>query len=144
MKLRKIDHVGIVVHDMAAAKAFFLALGFELSGEGIAEGEWVESVIGIRDVKVAYAMIRTPDSGANIELIQFHKPLSEKDNPQAPANTLGLRHLALVVEDIEAVVETLKPHGAELIGRIQDIGSYKLCYIRGPEGIILELAEELN
>jgi catechol 2,3-dioxygenase-like lactoylglutathione lyase family enzyme len=144
MKLHRIDHVGIVVNDLAAAKAFFLAVGFELSGEGIAKGEWVENIIGLRDVKTAFAMLRTPDGGSNIELIQFYRPTSEKDIQQPLVNTVGLRHLACVVEDIEAVVETLKTQNAELVGKIQDIGSYKLCYIRGPEGIILELAEELK
>lgn len=145
MKLHRIDHVGIVVNDFPAAKAFFLELGLEVQGEGIAEGDWVGNVIGLHDVKVAYAMLRTPDGGANIELIHFHRPPAEEGMQQSVVNTPGIRHLAFVVEDIEAVVAKLSGHGAELVGKIQNFeDTYKLCYMRGPEGIILELAEKIN
>lgn len=145
MKVHKIDHVGIVFNDLAAAKAFFLDFGLELQGEGIAEGTWVGNVIGLDDVQVAYAMLRTPDGEANIELIQFYRPMGEKDIQPSLVNTPGMRHLAFVVEDIEAVVAKLKKQGAEIVGRIQNYeDTYKLCYMRGPEGIILELAEPLK
>ena len=144
MKVHKIDHVGIVVNDLAAAKAFFLDFGLELQGEGIVEGVWVDNVVGLQDVKDAYAMLRTPDGEANIELIQFYRPTSEKDGERPPANVPGIRHIAVVVEDIEAVVEKLQKQGAEMVGRIQKIDTFKLCYIRGPEGIILELAEPVK
>ncbi|MBZ0318419.1 MAG: VOC family protein [Anaerolineae bacterium] len=145
MKLHKIDHVGIVVNDFPAAKAFFLELGLEVQGEGIAEGDWVGNVIGLHDVKVAYAMLRTPDGGATIELIHFHRPPAEENIQPSVVNTPGIRHLAFVVEAIEAVVAKLTKHGAELVGSIQNYqDTYKLCYMRGPEGIILELAEQLN
>jgi catechol 2,3-dioxygenase-like lactoylglutathione lyase family enzyme len=145
VKVHKIDHVGIVVNDLAAAKAFFLDCGLELQGEGIVEGEWVDNVVGLHDVKDAYAMLRTPDGEANIELIQFYRPTGEKDRERPLANTPGIRHIAFVVEDIEAVVAKLKKQGAEIVGRIENYeDTYKLCYIRGPEGIILELAEPVK
>ncbi|WP_067840502.1 VOC family protein [Amphibacillus sediminis] len=145
MKIHKIDHVGIVVNDLPAAKAFFLDLGLEMLGEGEVEGEWVERIIGLQDVKEEVAMFRTPDGEANIELVKFHKP-SDGEGQQLPlANTLGIRHIAFAVEDIEAIVAKLKKKGAELIGDIQIYeNTYKLCYIRGPEGIILELAEKIR
>jgi catechol 2,3-dioxygenase-like lactoylglutathione lyase family enzyme len=145
VKVHKIDHVGIVVNDLAAATAFFLDFGLELQGEGIVEGEWVDNVVGLHGVKDAYAMLQTPDGEANIELIQFYRPTSEKDIQRPLANTPGIRHIAFVVEDIEAVVAKLKKQGAEIVGRIQNYeDTYKLCYIRGPEGIILELAEPVK
>src|SRR5687768_16814851 len=142
MKLHRIDHVGIIVNDLPAAKAFFLDLGFEMMGEGKVEGEWVERIIGLQDVKEEVAMLRTPDGEANIELIKFYTPSDEKGMQRPLANTLGIRHIAFAVEDIEAIVAKLKKHGAELVGEILTYEkTYKLCYIRGPEGIILELAE---
>jgi catechol 2,3-dioxygenase-like lactoylglutathione lyase family enzyme len=145
VKIHKIDHVGIVVNDLAAAKVFFLEFGLEAQGEGIVEGEWVDNVVGLHDMKVAYAMLRTPDGEANIELIQFYRPIGEKAIGQPLANAPGIRHLAFVVEDIEAVVAKVQKQGAEMVGRIENYEeTYKLCYIRGPEGIILELAEPIN
>jgi catechol 2,3-dioxygenase-like lactoylglutathione lyase family enzyme len=145
VKVHKIDHVGIVFNDLAAAKAFFLDFGLQLLGEGRVEGEWVDNVIGLHDVQVAYAMLRTPDGEANIELIQFYRPTGEKDREQPQANTAGIRHIAFEVEDIEAVVAKVKMQGAEIVGRIENYeNTYKLCYIRGPEGIILELAEPVK
>jgi catechol 2,3-dioxygenase-like lactoylglutathione lyase family enzyme len=145
VKVHKIDHIGIVVNDLAAAKAFFLDFGLELQGEGELEGEWLDKIVGLHDVKDAYAFLRTPDGEASIELIQFYSPSSEKDIERPLANTPGIRYIAFVVEDIEAVVAKLQKHGAEIVGRIHNFeDTYKLCYIRGPEGIILELAETLK
>lgn len=145
MKVSKIDHVGIVVNDLAAAKAFFLALSFEQLGEGDVEGEWVERIIGLQNVKVKVAMLQTPDGEANIELVKFHNPIDENGVQRAFSNTLGIRHIALDVEDIEAVVVTMQENGGELVGKIQTYeDSYRLCYMRGPEEIILELAEKLR
>jgi catechol 2,3-dioxygenase-like lactoylglutathione lyase family enzyme len=144
MKVQKIDHVGIVVNDLAAALAFFLDVGLQLQGEGRVEGEWVDNVIGLHNSAVAYAMLRTPEGEANIELIQFYRPSSEKDRERPLANTVGIRHIAFVVEDMEAVVAKLKKQGAEMVGRIEKIDTFKLCYIRGPEGIILEQAEPVK
>ena len=145
MKVHNIDHVGIVVNDLAAAQAFFLDCGLQLQGEGRVEGEWVENVVGLHDVKDAYAMLRTPDGEANIELIQFYRPTGEKDRERPLANTPGIRHIACVGEDMEAGVAKLKKQGAESVGRIQNYeDTYQLCYIRGPEGMIVELAEPVT
>ena len=145
MKIHRIDHVGIIVNDLPAAKAFFLDLGLEMEGEAEVEGEWVERIIGLHDVKAALVMLRTPDGEASIELAKFYKPSDEEGIQRPLANTLGIRHIAFVVEDIEAVVAKLKKNGTELFGEIHSYeNSYKLCYVRGPEGIILELAEQIK
>lgn len=145
MKIHRIDHVGVVVNDLPAAKAFFLDFGLEMLGEGEVEGEWVERIIGLHDVKVAYVMLRTPDGEANIELVKFHKPLDEKGVQPSMANLLGIRHICFAVEDIEALVAKLKKKDAGLFGEIVNYQNvYKLCYVRGPEGIILELAEQIK
>jgi len=145
MKIHRIDHVGVIVNDLPAAKAFFLDFGLEMVWEGKVEGEWVERIIGLHDVKVEVVMLRTPDGEANIELVKFYKPSDEKGMQRPLANTLGIRHIAFAVEDIEAVVAKLKKKGAELFGEIQNYeNAYKLCYVRGPEGIILELAEQIK
>lgn len=145
MKVTRIDHVGIVVNDLPVVKNFFLNFGLELMGEGEVEGEWVERIIGIQEVKEEVAMLRTPDGEATIELVKFYNPEDENGIQQPLANTLGIRHIAFAVENIEAVVSNIEREGATLIGEIQNYkNSYKLCYIRGPEGIILELAEEIK
>ena len=145
MKIHRIDHVGVVVHDLPAAKSFFLDLGLEVLGEWEVEGEWlVDRVIGLDNVKNAAAMLGVPGGQATIELILFFAPSDEGGIRQLPANTLGIRHIAFVVEDIEGVVARLKQKGTETFSEIQDLGEYKLCYIRGPEGIILELAEQIK
>jgi catechol 2,3-dioxygenase-like lactoylglutathione lyase family enzyme len=137
--------VGIIVNDLPAAKAFFLDLGLEMMGEGVVEGEWAERIIGLQGVKAEVIMLRTPGGEANIELSQFHSPTDENGIQRSLANTLGIRHITFAVEDIEAIVAKLKKNGAELVGEIQTYeNTYKLCYIRGPEGIILELAEQLE
>ena len=145
MKVHRIDHVGIIVKDLAAAKAFFLDFGLELQGEGELEGEWLDKIVGLNNVKDAYAMLRTPDGEANIELIQFYRPSDESTVRQPLANTPGIRHIAFVVEDIEAHVARLKKQGMVVFSEVQHYEeSYKLCYVRGPEGIILELAEPIK
>jgi catechol 2,3-dioxygenase-like lactoylglutathione lyase family enzyme len=145
VKVHRIDHVGIIVKDLAAAKAFFLDFGLELQGEGELEGEWLDKIVGLNNVKDAYAMLRTPDGEANIELIQFYRPSDESTVRQPLANTQGIRHIAFVVEDIEGHVARLKKQGMEVFSEVQHYeDSYKLCYVRGPEGIILELAEPIK
>lgn len=145
MKIRKLDHVGIVVEDLPAAKAFFLDLGFEVQGEGGLEGALLENVVSLPDAKTEFVMLQTPDGGANLELIKYHRPPDEAGIQPNAANTLGIRHIAFVVEDLDAIVAHLKKNGTEIFSEIQRFeGSYKLCYVRGPEGIILELAEEIN
>ncbi len=145
MKIHRIDHVGIIVNDLPAAKAFFLDFGFEVQGEGELEGEWLDQIVGLNDVKTAYVFLRMPDGQANLELVKFYSPSDEKGIQQSPANTLGIRHIAFAVEDIEAVVAKLKKKGMEIFSEIQNYENmYKLCYVRGPEGIILELAERMK
>jgi len=145
MKIQRIDHVGIIVNDLPVVKAFFLAIGLELMGEAEVEGEWVERIIGLQNVKEKVAMLQTPDGEANIELVKFYTPADENGVQQSLSNTLGIRHIAFAVEDLEAIVAKAQEHGAELVGEIQTYEeSYKLCYLRGPEEIILELAEQLK
>lgn len=144
MKLKRIDHIGIIVNDLPAVKAFFLDLGLELQGEWEAEGEWLGKIIGLKDVKTENIMVALPEGGANLEIIKFHTPSDANGIQQLPANTLGIRHIAFVVDDFEAVISRIKTKGMELVGEIYTDESYKLCYVRGPEGIILEFAQELK
>jgi catechol 2,3-dioxygenase-like lactoylglutathione lyase family enzyme len=139
------DHVGIVVEDLAAATAFFAALGLELQGEASVGGAWVDSVIGLDDVESQIAMMQTPDGHARIELTSFRSPPHKGGDSQAAANTLGIRHLSFAVDDLDGILAELEGHGAQLVGtveRYEDI--YRLCYVRGPEGIIVELAQRLG
>jgi catechol 2,3-dioxygenase-like lactoylglutathione lyase family enzyme len=139
------DHVGIVVDDLAAATEFFVLLGLELLGEGSAEGRVVDRIVGLEGVRTEVAFMQTPDGHGRLELIKFHTPSRQGDNRQAPANTPGIRHLAFAVEDIDAVIAGLRARGAELVGELERYeDSYRLCYVRGPEGIIIELAEKIG
>lgn len=144
MAVRRMDHVGIVVEDLPAATAFFVELGLVPVGEGQVEGAWVGRVIGLEAVRSDIAMLETPDGRARIELSKFHSPVGSGGDVQ-PANRRGLRHVAFLVEDLDEVLARLQGRGATLIGtieRYEDV--YRLCYLRGPEGIIVELAEELG
>ena len=144
MALKRMDNVLIVVEDLEAAKAFFIELGLELEGEATVEGPLVGKLIGLGDVRATLAMMRTPD-GQGIELDKFHTPEPIRFGPvDAPVNTLGFRRVMFAVDDIDAVVAHMRDHGAELIGEMQYEDSYKLAYIRGPEGIIVALSEELG
>jgi catechol 2,3-dioxygenase-like lactoylglutathione lyase family enzyme len=139
------DHVGIVVDDLAAATEFFAELGLELQGEGAVEGRWVDRVVGLDRVRTQLAMMQTPDGNGRLELVKFHSPPSQGDDGHAPANARGIRHITFAVEDIDAVVARLRARGAELVGEVENYEDiYLLCYIRGPEGIIIELAERLG
>lgn len=145
MAIQRMDHVGIVVEDLAAATEFFLELGLELQGEGSVEGDRVDRVVGLDGVRSELVMLQTPDGQRRLELAKFHSPPSPGGDPRAPANAPGIRHLAFVVDDIEAAVAGLRARGTELVGelvRYED--SYRLCYVRGPEGIIVELAEPIG
>jgi len=145
LKIRRIDHVGVIVNNLSAAKAFFLDFGLEVQGEGEVEGEWVDQVVGLNNVKAAIVMLGMPDGQTRIELAKFYTPSDEKGIQQSFAHTLGIRHITFDVEDIEAIVAKLKKKGTEIFSEIQTYENmYKLCYIRGPEGIILELAEQSN
>jgi catechol 2,3-dioxygenase-like lactoylglutathione lyase family enzyme len=145
MTIQRIDHVGIVVDDLAAATAFFVELGFELQGDGSVEGGWVDRVVGLDGVQVEFAMVEIPDGHGRLELIKFRTPPAQGGDPNAPANTRGIRHLAFVVDDIDAAVAGAQARGAELVGEVERYGDiFRLCYVRGPEGIIVELAEKLG
>ena len=135
----------MVVDDLAAAIEFFGELGLELDGKGSVEGDWVDRIVALDGVQVEFAMVKTPDGNGQLELVKFNSPSGEGADGQAPANVPGIRHIAFVVEDVDDVVARLQARGAELVGevvRYED--TYRLCYIRGPAGIILELAERLT
>jgi catechol 2,3-dioxygenase-like lactoylglutathione lyase family enzyme len=146
MTLKRMDNVLIVVEDLEDVKAFFFALGMELEGETSVEGPSVDRLVGLENVRCTIATLRTPDGHGRIELDKFHTPAAVRVEPQnAPVNTVGIRRIMFAVDDIEDVVARLCTHGAELVGEIvnyEDI--YRLCYIRGPEGIMVALAEQLR
>ncbi len=139
------DNVGIVVDDLKAAIAFFVELGLELEGEATVEGRWVDRIVGLDGVRSDIAMLRTPDGHGRLELSKFHTPPARNTDPTAPVNTLGIRRIMFAVDDIEDVLARLQAHGAELVGEVaQYEDMYRLCYLRGPEGIIIALAEQLG
>jgi catechol 2,3-dioxygenase-like lactoylglutathione lyase family enzyme len=146
MAIRRMEHVGIVVDDLAAAVAFFGELGMEPQGDGSVEGEWVDRIVGLEAIRAQFAMLQTPDGGGRIELVRFDAPPAGAGDAGGPANTMGLRHLAFSVDDVDDTVARLEEkHGAELVGEIVRYGNaFRLCYLRGPEGIIVELAEPLG
>jgi catechol 2,3-dioxygenase-like lactoylglutathione lyase family enzyme len=146
MTIMRMDNVLVVVDDLDNVISFFVELGMELEGRGPIEGRWVERVIGIDDVRQDVAMLRTPDGHGRIELAMFHAPKAIRHEPtDAPANTLGIRRVMFAVDDIDDVVERLCAHGAELVGEVaQYEDAYRLCYLRGPEGIVVGLAEQLS
>ena len=146
MTLQRMDNVLIVVEDLEAAKAFFAELGMELEGETTVEGPAVDATVGLDGVRADIAMLRTPDGHGCVELSRFHTPPAVRAEPQgAPSNALGIRRIMFAVEDIDDVVARLRTHGAELVGEIaQYEDSYRLCFLRGPDGIIIGLAEQLS
>jgi catechol 2,3-dioxygenase-like lactoylglutathione lyase family enzyme len=145
MTIQRMDHVGIVVDDLAAAVAFFAELGLELEGETTVEGPSVDRVVGLEGVRSDIAMMRTPDGHARLELTKFHTPPGRGGDPGAPANALGIRHVTFEVAGIDDVLNRLRAHRAELVGELEQYeNSYRLCYVRGPEGIIVELAERIG
>ena len=145
MTIQRMEHVGIVVDDLAAATEFFLELGLELQGESPVEGRWVDRIVGLEGVRAEIAMLQTPDGHGRLELTKYLAPLSPSGNQHAPANTPGIRHVAFAVEDIDAMVAGLRARGTELVGELEQYKDiYRLCYVRGPEGIIVELAERIG
>ena len=145
MTVQRMEHVGIVVDDLAAAIEFFAELGLVLLGEWSGGGRSVERIVGLEGVRTDAAMMQTPDGNGRLELIKFQSPSHQGDSGHAPANTPGIRHIAFAVEDIEAVVARLRARGAELVGELERYeDSYRLCYVRSPEGIIIELAERVG
>jgi|SRR4051812_3954699 catechol 2,3-dioxygenase-like lactoylglutathione lyase family enzyme len=146
MTLQRMDNVGIVVDDLAAAIAFFTELGLELEGEMPIEGPWVDRVVGLHGVRVDIAMMRTPDGHSRLELTKFHNPAAISPAPKnAPAHALGIRRIMFAVDDIDDVVSRLRAHGAELVGEVARYEDrYRLCYLRGPAGMLIALAEQLS
>ena len=142
----RMDNVLIVVDDLEAATAFFAELGMELEGKAPVEGVWVDRVVGLDGVRADIVMLRTPDGHGRVELTKFHTPSAISSEPRnAPANTLGIRRIMFAVDDIEDVVARLRTHGAELVGDLaQYEDSYRLCFVRAPEGFIIGLAEQLG
>lgn len=145
MTIKRLDHISVVVDDLAAAIAFFTALGMTTEGEGVIEGEWVDRINRLEGVQVDVVMMRTPDGHGQLELTKFRHPeLVELVPAIAPPNTLGLRSVMFTVENLDDTLARLRTHGGELIGEvIQYADQYRLCYMRGPAGIIVALAEEL-
>jgi catechol 2,3-dioxygenase-like lactoylglutathione lyase family enzyme len=145
MTIQRMDHVGIVVDDLAAATGFFVELGLEVLGTGPVQGRWVDRIVGLDGVRAEIAMLRTPDGHGRLELTKFHTPSTRGGNRRTPANTPGIRHIAFAVEDIDGVVAGLRARGVELVGELESYeDAYRLCYVRGPEGIIIELAERIG
>ena len=146
MALQRMDNVLIVVEDLEAAKAFFIELGMVLEGQMPIEGPWVDRVIGIENTRAEIATLRTPDGHGRVELDKFHAPAAIRGEAKnAPVNTLGIRRIMFLVDDLDDVLRRLRAHGAELVDEVaqyEDI--YRLCYVRGPEGIIVALAERLS
>jgi catechol 2,3-dioxygenase-like lactoylglutathione lyase family enzyme len=145
MKIRHIDHIGINVEDLDSAKSFFTDLGFTVVGQMVMEGELLDRVIGLKNAKDDLVMLKAPDGQLNIELVKFHHPKDANGIQQLAANTLGLRHLCFEVEDLDEILASLQQKGHQLVGEVQTYeNSWKLCYIRGPEGTIVELSERLE
>src|SRR3954469_24691272 len=145
MALLRMDNVGIVVEDLAAAIEFFRELGLELEGQGMIEGEWAGRITGLGDQRVEVAMMRTPDVHSRLELSRFLAPQVVADHRQAPVNALGYLRVMFAVDDLHDTLARLRERGAELVGEVvQYQDAYRLCYIRGPERLLIGLAEELS
>ncbi|QQP96425.1 VOC family protein [Lysobacter enzymogenes] len=145
MTLKRMDNVGIVVEDLSAAVDFFAELGLELEGRGLVEGEWAGRITGLGDQRVEIAMMRTPDGHSRIELSRFLAPQVIADHRNAPVNALGYLRVMFAVDDLDETLRRLTARGAQLVGEVvQYERSYRLCYIRGPEGILIGLAQELG
>ena len=146
MTLQRMDNVLINVEDMDAAKAFFTELGMKLEGETTVEGPWADSVVGLRGVRADIAMMVTPDGQGRVELSRFHSPGAVRTEPHpAPSNALGMRRIMFSVDDVDDTVARLRKHGAELVGEIAQYEDfYRLCFVRGPEGIIIGVAQQLG
>ena len=146
MTIQRMDNVGVVVDDLPAAIAFFRELGLELEGQAVVEGEWAGRVTGLGDQRVEVAMMRTPDGHGRLELSRFLAPPVVADHRNAPVNSLGYLRVMFAVDDIDETLARLRTHGAELVSSevVEYEDSYRLCYIRGPEGLLIGLAQELG
>jgi catechol 2,3-dioxygenase-like lactoylglutathione lyase family enzyme len=144
MAVKRMDNVGIVVEDLDAAITFFVELGLELEGRAPVEGDWADGVTGLRGMRVEIAMMRTPDGHSRLELSRFRAPAVAADHRAAPVNALGYLRVMFAVDDIDDTLARLRRLGAALVGEVVQYGNvYRLCYIRGPEGILIGLAQEL-
>jgi catechol 2,3-dioxygenase-like lactoylglutathione lyase family enzyme len=145
MTLQRMDNVGIVVESLDAAISFFAELGLQLEGRATVEGDWAERVTGLRDMRVEIAMMRTPDGHGRLEISRFITPSAVADHRNAPVNALGYLRVMFAVEGIDEVLARLRNHGAELVGEVAQFeDQYRLCYVRGPEGILIGLAEQIG
>jgi len=145
MAVKRMDNIGIVVENLDATVDFFVELGLELEGRATIEGEWAGRVTGLGDQHVEVAMMRTPDGNSRLELSRFVRPPVVADHRNAPVNALGYLRAMFAVDDIHDTLERLRAHGAELVGEVVDYQDvYRLCYIRGPEGLLVGLAQELG
>ena len=145
MTVQRMEHIGIVVDDLAAASAFFVALGLEVEGEASVGGDLVDRINGLKGVRADIVILRTPDGHAKVELARYHSPAYESENRAAPPNAPGVRHILFVVDDIKTSLTALQAHGGELVGELVNYeNSYWLCYVRGPAGTIVELAEKIS
>jgi catechol 2,3-dioxygenase-like lactoylglutathione lyase family enzyme len=145
MTIQRMHHVGIVVDDLDAATEFFVELGLKLQDEASVEGDLVDRVVGLEGVRSAIAMLETPDGHGRIELSKFHTPRGPGGDQDAPANAPGIRHVTFEVDDLDAAVATVRARGGDLVGEVENYEDvYRLCYVRGPEGIIVELAEKIG
>ena len=145
MTVQRLEHIGVVVGDLAAATAFFTALGLEVEGEASVEGDLVDRINGLEGVRADVVILRTPDGNGKVELAKYRSPSYEGADGPAPANAPGIRHILFVVDDIEGSPAGLRAHGGELVGELVNYkDSYWLCYVRGPAGIIVELAERIG
>src|SRR4051794_40868717 len=145
MTVQRLEHIGIVVDDLEPAIAFFAALGLELEGEASVEGPSVDRINGLEGVRADIAILRTPDGNTKVELARYRSPAYAGGDGSQPANAPGIRHILFVVDDIEASLARLRAHGGDLVGELENYAnSYWLCYVRGPAGIIVELAEKIG
>src|SRR3981081_1897773 len=146
MALKRMDNVGIGVDDLPASIAFFLELGLELEGQGTFEGDWAERVTGLRDMRVEIAMMRTPDGHSRLEISRFLTPPTVADHRNAPVNALGYLRIMFALDDIDDTPARLRKHGAQLVSSevVQYEDASRLCYIRGPEGLLIGLAGEIS
>jgi catechol 2,3-dioxygenase-like lactoylglutathione lyase family enzyme len=145
MTVQRLEHIGIVVDDLAAATAFFAALGLELEGKASVEGDLVDRINGLDGVRADVVILRTPDGNGKVELAKYRSPAYDGEAVQAPANAPGIRHILFVVDDVKASLAAVRGHGGELVGELVNYeDSYWLCYVRGPAGIIVELAEKIS
>jgi catechol 2,3-dioxygenase-like lactoylglutathione lyase family enzyme len=145
MAVVRMDNVAIVVQDLDAGIAFFADLGLELEGRQVIKGIWADRTVGLDGIRSEIAVLRTPDGNGRVELAQYYAPVAEMPAQAPAANTVGLHRIMFAVDDIDATIERLRPHGAEVMGEVAQFEQmYRLCYLRGPDGIIVALAEQIG